>query len=191
MAFELPALPYDKNALEPYIAAETLEYRYYKQHQACVTRLNELIDVTGDAQRSLQEIISTSSGDTFDQAVQVWNHTFHWHCLSPYGDGRPKGALSAAIETRFGSFEGFKQRFTDAAMANLGTGWTWLIKTAEESVEIVNTSATDTPIAHGQCPVLVVDVCEDAKYLDNVWQLLNWDFAALNFTSALSLQRPL
>ncbi|SDK78486.1 superoxide dismutase [Billgrantia gudaonensis] len=191
MVFELPALPYEKNALEPHISAETLDYHYGKHHRAYVDKLNELIEGTADADKSLEEIIRSSSGELFDQAAQSWNHTFFWHCLSPHGGGQPSGALAEALDARFGSFAGFKAAFDAKAMANFGAGWTWLIETDDGGVEIVNTSNADTPIAHDQTPLLVVDVWEHAyyidyrharaKYLENVWQLINWDFVAQNF----------
>lgn len=191
MTFELPALPYDKNALEPHISAETLEYHYGKHHQAYVNKLNELIEGTDDANKTLEEIIQSSSGGLFNQAAQVWNHTFYWHCLAPNGGGEPAGALAEAINTRFGSFAKFKEAFNASAVANFGAGWTWLIKTQDGGVDIVNTSNADTPIAHGQIPLLTIDVWEHAyyidyrnarpKYLENVWNVLNWDFVAQNF----------
>jgi superoxide dismutase, Fe-Mn family len=193
MAFELPALPYDKNALEPHISAETLEYHYGKHHQAYVTKLNELTEGTDDAGKSLEEIIKSSSGGLFNQAAQVWNHTFYWHCLSPNGGGEPGGALAEAINAKFGSFDKFKETFNANAVANFGSGWTWLIKTADGGVDIVNTSNADTPIAHGQTPLMTIDVWEHAyyidyrnarpKYLENVWNVLNWDFVAQNFAA--------
>ncbi|QFU01674.1 Superoxide dismutase [Fe] [Halomonas sp. THAF5a] len=191
MAFELPALPYDKNALEPHISAETLEYHYGKHHQTYVNKLNELTEGTAEADKSLEEIIQSSSGGLFNQAAQVWNHTFYWHCLSPNGGGEPTGALAEAINAKFGSFEKFKETFNAQAAANFGSGWTWLIKTDDGGVDIVNTSNADTPIAHGQTPLLTIDVWEHAyyidyrnarpKYLENVWNVLNWDFVAQNF----------
>ncbi len=190
MAFELPPLPYAKNALEPYISAETLEYHYGKHHQAYVTKLNELVAGTPNADKSLEEIVKTSSGGLFNQAAQVWNHTFYWNCLSPKG-GQPSGALAKAIDAKFGSFDKFKETFNAQAVGNFGSGWTWLIKTADGGVDIVNTSNADTPIAHGQTPLLTVDVWEHAyyidyrnaraKYLENIWNIINWDFVARNF----------
>lgn len=192
MAFELPALPYEKNALEPHISAETLEYHYGKHHQAYVNKLNELTDGTDDAYKSLEEIIKSSSGGLFNQAAQVWNHTFYWHCLAPNGGGVPSGALAEAIDAKFGSFDTFKETFNAQAAGNFGSGWTWLVKTDDGGVDIVNTSNADTPIAHGQTPLLTIDVWEHAyyidyrnarpKYLENVWNVLNWDFVAQNFS---------
>ncbi|WP_280561939.1 MULTISPECIES: Fe-Mn family superoxide dismutase [unclassified Chromohalobacter] len=191
MAFELPALPYEKNALEPYISAETLEYHYAKHHQAYVNKLNELTQGTADDDKSLEEIIQSASGVLFNQAAQVWNHTFYWHCLSPHGGGEPKGALGDAIKVTFGSFEQFKEAFNAKAAGNFGSGWTWLIKTADGGVDISNTDDADCPIVHGQTPLMTIDVWEHAyyidyrnarpKYLDAVWNVINWDFIAQNF----------
>lgn len=192
MAFELPALPYEKNALEPHISAETLEYHYGKHHQAYVTKLNELTDGTEDANKSLEEIVKSSSGGLFNQAAQVWNHTFYWHCLSPSGGGQPSGSLGEAINAKFGSFDKFKEEFNAKAVGNFGSGWTWLIKTADGGVDIINTDDADTPIAHGQTPLLTIDVWEHAyyvdyrnarpKYMEAVWNLINWDFVAQNYS---------
>ncbi|GAB2799564.1 superoxide dismutase [Fe] [Halomonas shantousis] len=191
MAFELPALPYEKNALEPHISAETLEYHYGKHHQAYVTKLNELVEGTADADKSLEEIIDSSSGVLFNQAAQVWNHTFYWHCLSPNGGGEPSGALAQAIDTKFGSFDKFKEAFNAKAVGNFASGWTWLVKTADGGVDIINTDDADSPIAHGQTPLLTIDVWEHAyyvdyrnarpKYLEAVWNVINWDFVAQNY----------
>lgn len=192
MAFELPALPYEKNALEPHISAETLEYHYGKHHQAYVTKLNDLTQGSDDENRSLEEIIKSASGGLFNQAAQVWNHTFYWHCLSPNGGGQPPAALSEAINARFGSFEAFKDEFKARAEGNFGAGWTWLIKADDGGVDIINTDDADTPIAHGQTPLLAIDVWEHAyyidyrnaraKYLDAVWNVVNWEFVAQNFS---------
>ncbi len=192
MAFELPALPYEKNALEPHISAETLEYHYGKHHQAYVTKLNDLTDGTPDANKSLEEIVKSASGGLFNQAAQVWNHTFYWHCLSPTGGGEPSGALGEAISAKFGSFDKFKEEFNAKAVGNFGSGWTWLIKTNDGGVDIINTDDADTPIAHGQTPLLTIDVWEHAyyidyrnarpKYMEAVWNLINWDFVAQNYS---------
>ncbi|TDO13856.1 MULTISPECIES: superoxide dismutase [Halomonas] len=191
MTFELPALPYEKNALEPYISAEILEYHYGKHHQAYVNKLNELIAGSDDAHKSLEEIIQSSSGGLFNQAAQVWNHTFYWHCLSPRGGGEPSGVLADAIAARFGDVATFKATFNAQAAGNFGSGWTWLIKTDDGGVDIRNTRNADTPIAHGQTPLLTIDVWEHAYYLDyrharptyleKVWNVVNWDFVAQNF----------
>jgi len=191
MPFELPALPYERNALEPYISAETLDYHYAKHHHAYVTRLNALIQGTDDDGKSLEEIIASSTGNLFNQAAQVWNHTFYWHCLSPHGGGEPGGALGEAISATFGSFAAFKEAFNTQAMANFGAGWTWLVKTDDGGIDIINTDNADTPVGGSQTPLLAVDVWEHAyyidyrnarsKYLDNLWQIINWDFVAQNF----------
>ena len=192
MAFELPALPYEKNALEPHISAETLEYHYGKHHQAYVTKLNDLTDGSPDANKSLEEIIKSASGNLFNQAAQVWNHTFYWHCLSPQGGGEPSGALGEAISAKFGSFDKFKEEFNAKAAGNFGSGWTWLIKTDDGGVDILNTDDADTPIAHGKTPLLTIDVWEHAyyidyrnarpKYLEAVWNVINWDFVSQNYS---------
>jgi len=191
MIFELPALPYEKDALEPHISARTLAYHYGTHHKAHVDMLNALIDGTDDAGKSLEEIIQTSSGNLFNQAAQAWNHTFYWHCLSPRGGGEPSGALAAALIARFGSFDTFKETFIAAAAGNVGSGWTWLIKTQDGGIDIVNTRNADTPIARHQIPLMTIDVWEHAYYLDyrnarnryleNVWKILDWDFVAQNF----------
>lgn len=192
MAFELPALPYEKNALEPHISAETLEYHYGKHHQAYVTKLNDLTDGTEDANKSLEEIVKSASGGLFNQAAQVWNHTFYWHCLSPNGGGEPSGALAEAINAKFGSFDKFKEDFSAKAAGNFGSGWTWLIKTDDGGVDIFNTDDADSAIAHGKTPLLTIDVWEHAyyidyrnarpKYLEAVWNVINWDFVAQNYS---------
>ncbi|WP_404297596.1 superoxide dismutase [Halomonas sp.] len=191
MAFELPALPYGTSALEPHLSAKTLEYHYGSHHQGYVNKLNELIDGTVDACKSLEEIIKSSSGTLFNQAAQVWNHTFYWHCLAPNGGGEPIGPLADAINAKFGSFDTFKEAFNAHAAANVGSGWTWLIKTEDGGVDIVNTRNADTPIAHDQITLMTIDVWEHAyyidyrnerlKYLNSVWNVLNWDFVAQNF----------
>ena len=192
MAFELPALPYDKNALEPYLSAETLEYHYGKHHLAYVTRLNALVEGTDDDQKSLEEIIQSSAGELFNQAAQAWNHTFYWHCLSPSGGGEADGPVGEAIVAEFGSFAAFTQAFETAALEHFGAGWIWLVKRADGGLEIVATHDADTPIAHHQTPLLAVDVWEHAyyidyrharaKYLQGIWQLTNWDFVNQNFS---------
>ncbi|RTE87600.1 MULTISPECIES: superoxide dismutase [Fe] [Gammaproteobacteria] len=192
MAFELPALPYEKNALEPHISAETLEYHYGKHHQTYVTKLNGLVEGTDMAGKSLEDIIRNSSGGLFNNAAQVWNHTFYWNCLSPNGGGEPTGALADAINAKWGSFEKFKEAFTDSAVNNFGSAWTWLVKKSDGSVDIHNTSNAATPITEdGLTPLLTVDVWEHAyyidyrnarpKYMEAFWALVNWDFASKNF----------
>ncbi|WP_113906461.1 superoxide dismutase [Fe] [Aliidiomarina celeris] len=192
MAFELPALPYEKNALEPHISAETLEFHYGKHHQTYVDKLNGLVEGSDLAGKSLEEIIRSSDGGVFNNAAQVWNHTFYWHCLSPNGGGEATGALADAINAKWGSFEKFKEAFTNSAVNNFGSAWTWLVKTADGGVDIVNTSNAQTPLTHeGVTPLLTVDVWEHAyyidyrnarpKYMEAFWALVNWEFAAKNF----------
>lgn len=190
MSFELPALPYEKNALEPHISAETLEYHYGKHHNTYVVNLNNLIKGTEFEGKSLEEIIKTSTGGIFNNAAQVWNHTFYWHCLSPKGGNAPTGAVAVAINKAFGSFEAFKEELTKSAVGNFGSGWTWLVKKADGSLAIVNTSNAATPLTNGDKPLLTVDVWEHAyyidyrnarpKYLENFWALVNWEFVAKN-----------
>lgn len=191
MAFELPALPYAKDALAPHMSAETLEFHHGKHHQTYVTKLNELVAGTDKEGQSLEEIIkSAGPGPLFNNAAQVWNHTFFWNSLSPNGGGEPSGALAEAINAKWGSFDKFKEAFTNSAIANFGSGWTWLVKAGNE-LEIVNTSNAETPITEGKTPLLTVDVWEHAyyidyrnarpKYLDGFWALANWEFAAKNF----------
>jgi len=191
MAHELPALPYEKNALEPVISAETIEYHYGKHHQTYVTNLNNLIQGTEFAQMPLEEIVMKSSGGIFNNAAQVWNHTFYWNCLSPNGGGEPTGALADAINKAFGSFADFKAKFAQSAATNFGSGWTWLVKNGDGAVEIVNTSNAANPMTDGKHPLLTVDVWEHAyyidyrnarpKYLEEIWKLVNWEFAGKNF----------
>lgn len=196
MAFELPALPYAINALEPHISQETLEYHYGKHHNTYVVKLNGLVEGTDLAEKSLEEIVQTSTGGVFNNAAQVWNHTFYWHCLSPNGGSEPTGELADAIVKAFGSFAEFKAKFTDSAINNFGSGWTWLVKTEDGALEIVNTSNAGCPIAEEglkMTPLLTVDVWEHAYYIDyrNVrpdymaafWALVNWDFAAKNLAA--------
>jgi len=191
MSFELPPLPYAQDALEPHISAETLEYHYGKHHNTYVTNLNKLTEGTDNAGKSLEEIIRTASGGLFNNAAQVWNHTFYWNCLSPTGGGAPSGALAAAIDAAFGSFDAFKEKFSTSAATNFGSGWTWLVKGADGKLAIVNTSNAGCPITDGITPVLTCDVWEHAyyidyrnarpKYVEAFWNLVNWDFAAANF----------
>ncbi|WP_295430942.1 Fe-Mn family superoxide dismutase [uncultured Thiodictyon sp.] len=191
MAHQLPALPYAKDALAPVISAETIDYHYGKHHQAYVTNLNNLIPGTEFESLSLEDIILKSSGGVFNNAAQVWNHTFYWNCLSPTGGGAPTGALAAAIDAKFGSFEDFKKAFTQSAVTNFGSGWTWLVKNADGSLEIFNTANAGCPLTSGKKPLLTVDVWEHAyyidyrnarpKYLETIWDKINWDFAAANF----------
>lgn len=192
MSFELPSLPYAKDALEPHISAETLEFHYGKHHQTYVDKLNGLVDGTDMASMSLEDIVKTSEGGVFNNAAQVWNHTFYWNCLSPNGGGQASGAIADAIDAAFGSFDAFKEQFTNAAINNFGSGWTWLVKNSDGSVAIVNTSNAATPLTDSSVtPLLTVDVWEHAyyvdyrnarpKYMEAFWALVNWDFVNANF----------
>jgi len=192
MAHTLPALPYTKNALIPYISEETFEYHYGKHHQAYVTNLNNLIPGTEFENASLEEIIKKASGGIYNNAAQVWNHTFFWSSLKPAGGGAPTGALAAAINAKWGSFDAFKEAFTKSAVGNFGSGWTWLVKKADGSVDILNTGAAGNPLTSGETPLLAIDVWEHAYYIDYrnarpkfveafLTNLANWDFAAANF----------
>lgn len=191
MSFTLPELPYEKNALEPTISAETLEYHHGKHHNAYVTKLNDLIKGTENEGKSLEDIIKSSSGGLFNQAAQVWNHTFYFTGLSPQGGGEPTGALADAINAEFGSFADFKAKFEASAMGNFGSGWTWLVKDASGKLEIVNTDDADTPIVDGKTAVLTVDVWEHAyyvdyrnarpKYLESIWNIVCWNTANERF----------
>ena len=192
MTFELPALPYTRDALVPHISAETIDYHYGKHHNTYVEKLNGLVPGTEFEGKSLEDIIKTSSGGIFNNAAQVWNHSFYWECLSPNGGGPATGAVATAIDTAFGSFEAFKKAFSDAAVGNFGSGWIWLVKNADGSVAIVNTSNAETPLTDSAVtPLLTVDVWEHAyyidyrnarpKYLEAFWALVNWDFVNKNF----------
>ena len=193
MAFQLPELPYERNALEPHISSETLDYHYGKHHNTYVVKLNGLIEGTELANKPLEEIIKTSEGGIFNNAAQVWNHTFYWHCLSPNGGGKPTGELADAIDQTFGSFDEFVAKFSDMAVNNFGSSWTWLVKNSDGSLEIINTSNAGTPMTNGQKALLTCDLWEHAYYIDyrNVrpdylkafWALANWEFVADNFAS--------
>jgi Fe-Mn family superoxide dismutase len=190
MAFELPALPYAQNALEPHISAETLEYHYGKHHKSYVDKLNGLVEGTDMQSASLEEVIRASEGGMFNNAAQVWNHSFYWNCLAPNAGGEPSGALADAITAAFGSFAEFKEQFTSSALNNFGSGWTWLVQKADGSVAIHNTSNAGCPLTEDVTPLMTVDVWEHAyyidyrnarpKYLDAFWNLVNWDFVAGN-----------
>ena len=190
MAHELPPLPYAKDALQPHISAETIDFHYGKHHQTYVTNLNNLIKGTEFEKASLEDIIKKSSGGLFNNAAQVWNHTFYWHCLSPNGGGEPKGKVADAINKAFGSFAAFKEKFTTSAATNFGSGWTWLVQNSDGSVEIFNTSNAGSPMTSGKKALLTVDVWEHAyyidyrnarpKYLEAFWNLVNWDFVTKN-----------
>ena len=186
MAIELPKLPYDMTALEPHISKETLEYHYGKHHQAYVTNLNNLIPGTPFEGKSLEDIIKSSTGGVFNNAAQIWNHTFYWHCLSPKGGNEPTGKLADLIVRKFGSFETFKDQFTKTAIGTFGSGWAWLVKNADGSLEITSTSNAGTPMTENKKALLTCDVWEHAyyidyrnarpKYVEHFWNLVNWEF---------------
>ncbi|RKZ53195.1 MAG: superoxide dismutase [Fe] [Candidatus Parabeggiatoa sp. nov. 3] len=190
MAHTLPALPYELNALEPHISKETLEFHHGKHHQTYITNLNNLIKDTEFADMSLEDIVKKSSGGMFNNAAQVWNHSFYWNCLSPNGGGQPSGSLADAINSTFGSFDKFKEEFTKTAVTTFGSGWGWLVKKADGSLALVSTSNAATPMTSGQTALLTCDVWEHAyyidyrnarpKYLEAFWNLVNWDFVAQN-----------
>lgn len=192
MSFELPALPYEKEALAPHISPETLDFHHGKHHQTYVTKLNALLPGTEFEGKSLEDIIKTSNGGVFNNAAQIWNHTFYWNSLSPNGGGEPDGALAAAINAEWGSYANFVEQFSTQAANNFGSGWTWLVKDASGKLQIVNTSNAGCPLTdEGITPLLTCDVWEHAyyidyrnarpKYLEAFWQLVNWQFAAENF----------
>ena len=191
MEHKLPPLPYALDALAPHISRETLEFHHGKHHQAYVTNLNNLIKGTEFENLSLEDIVRKSSGGVFNNAAQIWNHTFYWNSLKPGGGGQPGGALADAIAKKWGSFDGFKDAFTKSAIGNFGSSWTWLVKKADGSLDIVNTSNAATPITGADKPLLTCDLWEHAYYIDyrnrrpdylgGWWQLVNWDFAAKNF----------
>lgn len=193
MAFELPELPYASTALEPHISEETLSFHYGKHHNTYVQKLNGLISGTEFEDKTLEEIIKISSGGMFNNAAQIWNHTFYWNSLSPNGGGEPTGAIADAIDSSFGSFTDFQAKLNDMAMNNFGSSWTWLVKKADGSLDIVNTSNAATPVTDdGLTPILTVDLWEHAYYIDYrnsrpdylkaFWALVNWDFANKNFS---------
>jgi superoxide dismutase, Fe-Mn family len=188
----LPALPYPMDALAPHISKETFEFHYGKHHQAYVTNLNNLIKGTEFESLGLEDIVRKSSAGIFNNAAQVWNHTFFWHSMKPNGGGEPTGALAAAINAKWGTFAAFKEAFTKSAVGNFGSGWTWLVKKADGTVDLVNTSNAGTTLTSGDKALLTIDVWEHAYYIDFrnarpkfvetfLNSLVNWDFAAQNF----------
>lgn len=190
MQHTLPALPYSNDALVPHISPETIEFHYGKHHQAYVTKLNDLIKGTEFENMSLEDIVMKSAGGIFNNAAQVWNHTFYWNCLGPKKGGNPTGAIADKINAKWGSFDSFKQEFTNSAATNFGSGWTWLVTNANGELEIVNTSNAANPMTEGKKPIMTVDVWEHAyyvdyrnarpKYLEAFWALVNWDFVNSN-----------
>ena len=191
MDHKLPELPYAMDALAPTISKETLEYHYGKHHNTYVTNLNNLVKGTSFEEATLEEIIKKSSGGLFNNAAQTWNHTFYWNGLTPDSQGRPTGTLADAMNSTFGSFDAFKEAFSTSATTNFGSGWTWLVKNQDGSLEIMNTSNAGCPLTDNKTPLLTCDVWEHAyyidyrnarpKYVEAFWGLVNWDFVASNF----------
>jgi superoxide dismutase, Fe-Mn family len=190
MTHQLPKLPWSYDALTPYISPETLEYHYGKYHDAYVKKLNAEITDTEFENSSLEEIIRSAKGGLFNNAAQVWNHTFYWNCLAPNAGGAPTGAIADSINEKWGSFEEFKADFSNSAATNFGSGWTWLIKESSGNLSILNTDDAQTPITEGLTAVMTIDVWEHAyyldykssrsKYIEAFWSLVNWDFINSN-----------
>ncbi|MDP7025437.1 MAG: superoxide dismutase [Candidatus Marinimicrobia bacterium] len=190
MIHELPVLPYDKDALAPHISAETLVFHHGKHHNAYVQNLNNLIDETEFADISLDDIVTSASGGIFNNAAQHWNHSFYWKCLSPNGGGEPSGALAEAIKGTFGSYDEFKELFSQTAITTFGSGWGWLVKNESGGLEVVSSANAGNPLTSGQTPLLTCDVWEHAyyidyrnarpKYVDAFWNLVNWNFVEEN-----------
>ncbi len=191
MTHQLPELEYALDALAPHISKETLEFHHGKHHQTYITNLNNLIPGTEFESMSLEDIIMNSSAGIFNNAAQVWNHSFYWKCLSPNGGGEPTGALADAINAKFGSFEAFKEQFSQTAITTFGSGWGWLVKDADGNLELMSTSNAGTPMTEGKTALLTCDVWEHAYYVDQrnarpayvaaFWNLVNWDFVSANF----------
>lgn len=191
MEHTLPALPYAMDALAPHISAETLEFHYGKHHKTYVDNLNNLIKGTEFENASLEDIVKKSSGGVFNNAAQVWNHTFYWNGLKPNGGGAPTGALADAINAKWGSFDAFKEAFSKCAVTTFGSGWAWLVKTPSGELDLVSTSNAATPLTTDNKALLTCDVWEHAyyidyrnarpKYVESFWNLVNWDFVAANF----------
>ena len=190
MEHKLPELPYSKDALAPHISPETLEFHYGKHHAGYVTKLNAGIKGTEFESMELEEIVTKANGGVFNNAAQIWNHTFYWNSLSPNGGGAPAGAIADAINGQWGSFDKFKEAFSNSAATNFGSGWTWLVKNSSGELAIVNTDDAGCPLTSGQTPILTLDVWEHAyyidyrnarpSYIDAFWNLVNWDFANTN-----------
>lgn len=192
MEHTLPPLPYAMDALAPHLSKETFEFHYGKHHQAYATNLNNLIKGTEFENAGLEDIIRKSAGGIFNNSAQVWNHSFFWNSMKPNGGGEPAGALAEAINRKWGSYAGFKEAFTKSASTNFGSGWTWLVKKPDGSVDIVNTANAGTPLTTADKALLTIDVWEHAYYIDFrnarpkfvetfLNHLVNWDFAARNF----------
>lgn len=194
MVHTLPDLPFAKDALEPHISAETFEYHHDKHHAAYVTNLNNLIPGTEFENKSLEEIVTSApAGGIFNNAAQVWNHTFYFNCMAPNAGGEPTGALADAINSTFGSFDAFKEKMSTSAVTNFGSGWTWLVKNADGKLEIVNTANAGCPLTAGLTPLMTIDVWEHAYYVDkrnarpayvaSFWNIVNWEFVSANFAA--------
>ena len=190
MAHQLPELPWSNDALTPHISPETIEFHYGKHHNAYVTKLNAGIEGTEFANSSLEDIIKSAKGGLFNNAAQVWNHSFYWNCLAPNAGGTPTGAIADAINSKWGSFDKFKEEFSTSAATNFGSGWTWLVKDSTGNLSIVNTDDADTPMTQGLTAIMTIDVWEHAYYVDYrnarpsyiaaFWNLVNWDFVNSN-----------
>jgi Fe-Mn family superoxide dismutase len=188
--FELPALPYSQDALSPHLSAETLEYHYGKHHKAYVNNLNQMVPGTEFERMDLEGIIRSSSGKIFNNAAQVWNHTFYWNSLAPNGGGKPKGKLGESIAAGFGSFEEFQKQFAAVALGAFGSGWAWLVKKPGGKLEIRSTANAEPAFLNGDVPLITCDVWEHAYYIDYrndraayvkaFWNIVNWEFAELN-----------
>jgi len=186
MPFTITELPYELDALAPHLSKETLEYHYGKHHQTYVSNLNKLLDGKPEAMKPLEEIIKTSKGAIFNNAAQIWNHTFYWNGLKPAGGGAPTGAIAESINTSFGSFEEFKTLFTNLAVGLFGSGWAWLVKDSDGTLGVEALSNAGNPLTNGQTPLLTCDVWEHAyyidyrnaraKYVESFWNLVNWEF---------------
>jgi len=193
MEHQLPELPFPKNALEPHISAETFDYHHGKHQQAYVNKLNELIKGSKFEYMPLEEIILSSEGPVFNNAAQIWNHTFFWNCMKPQGGGKPSGKVADLISAKWRSFEKFQEEFSESAVANFGSGWTWLVLNKKNEIEIFNTSNAQTPKTSGMKALLTIDVWEHAYYIDYrnsrpdfikaFWNVVNWDFVNQNIGS--------
>ncbi len=193
MSFVQPQLPYDLNALSPFLSEEQMSYHYGKHHAAYFTNLNGLVDGKPESGLPLKEVVINSTGGVFNNAAQAWNHSFFWHCMSPSGGGAPVGALLAGIERDFGSLDAFKEQFSSAAAKLFGSGWAWLATDSTGKLEIMPLSNADTPLRHGKEPLLTLDVWEHAYYVDyrnarpkfveGFWDVIDWNFVAQNLTN--------
>lgn len=190
MSFTLPPLPFEMDALNPHMSKETLEFHYGKHHKTYVDKLNVLVEGKPEAKMPLEEVIMTSSGPVFNNAAQVWNHTFFWNCLTPKSSKAPAGKMAEAIDKKFGSFDKFKEEFSNQAISLFGSGWAWLVKNKDGSLSIEQTGNANLPMKNGQKALLTCDVWEHAyyidyrnarpKYLEGFWNLVNWDFVQKN-----------